>query len=128
MSERYSQKGMKAMTELSYTKHGDYLLPNLNYPETKATYGKYGIMRNDYLKKHKPGLWNRMILQGNLIPHLNEIDKTARERIDLMMPKLTVKAGITEEMKMTDQLKWVSLMNSCKAQAEEIILSELIYS
>ena len=116
------------MTELTYTKHGDYYLPNLTYPETKPTYGKYGMMREDYLKNHKPGLWNRMILHAELVPHLNEIDKTARERIEAMMPELMKSAGVTEQLKQTDQMKWVGLMNNCKAQAEEIILNELIYS
>ncbi|MGN0682113.1 MAG: TnpV protein [Oscillospiraceae bacterium] len=116
------------MTELTYTKNGDYYLPNLTYPETETTYGKYGMMREDYLKRHKQGLWNRLILHGELIQHLNEIDKTARERIELMMPELMKTAGVTEELKKTDQLKWVGLMNACRAQAEEIVLTELVYS
>ena len=128
MSVEEARKGRRTMAELTYRQNGDYLIPNLNYPEVKATYGKYGMMREDYLREHRTGLWNRMILHGELIPHLNEIDKTARERIDLMMPELMAAAGITEELKATDQLKWVGLMNSCKAQAEEIILSELVYS
>ena len=101
---------------------------NIAHPKTEAAYGKYGMMREDYLKKHRKGLWNRLILRGELTQHLNEIDTAARQRIDLMMPQLMKDAGITEEMKMTDQLRWVGLMNSCKAQAEEIIQNELIYS
>ncbi|MGN1137532.1 MAG: TnpV protein [Oscillospiraceae bacterium] len=116
------------MTELTYTKNGDYYLPNLTYPKTETTYGKYGMMREDYLKQHKQGLWNRLILHGELIQHLNEIDRTARERIELMMPELMKTAGVTEELKKTDQLKWVGLMNACRAQAEEIVLTELVYS
>ncbi|MGN0150153.1 MAG: TnpV protein [Clostridia bacterium] len=128
MSGQNSQKGLRIMTELTYTKNGDYYLPNLTYPQTEATYGKYGMMREDYLKQHKQGLWNRLILHGELIQHLNEIDKTARERIELMMPDLMKTAGVTEELKKTDQLKWVGLMNACRAQAEEIVLTELVYS
>ncbi|MCD8181245.1 MAG: TnpV protein [Firmicutes bacterium] len=116
------------MTELEYTKNGDYYIPNLTYPETKPTYGKYGMMREDYLKNHNSGLWNRLILHGELTEHLNEIDRTARERIDAMMPNLTEAAGVTEELKAADPLKWVGLMNNCKAQAEEIVLSELVYN
>ncbi|MDO5397974.1 MAG: TnpV protein [bacterium] len=116
------------MKELTYTKNGDYLIPNLTYPETEATYGKYGMMREDYLKNHRKGLWNRLILHGELTAHLNEIDRTARERIELMMPELMKSAGVTEELKATDQMKWVGLMENCKAQAEEIVLTELVFS
>ena len=115
------------MKELKYTKIGDYYILDLKYPTAKPSYGKYGMMREDYLKKHKTGLWSRLILNGTLTEHLNEIDKTARVRIELMMPQLMKDAGITEKLKMTDQLKWVGLMNNCKSQAEEIIISELIH-
>ena len=116
------------MKELTYTKNGDYYIPNLIYLETKPTYGKYGMIYEDYLKNHRKGLWNRLILHGELTAHLNEIDKTARERIELMMPKLMKSAGVTEELKSTDQMKWVGLMTCCKAQAEEIVLKELMYN
>lgn len=115
------------MKELTYTKNGDYYFPNLSYPETNPIYGKYGMMREDYLKAHKSGLWNRLILHGELTAHLNEIDKAARERIDLMMPKLTESAGATEELKTATPLKWVGLMENCKAAAEEMVLAELVY-
>ena len=114
------------MKELAYTKYGDYYLPNLTYPTTKPTYGKYGEMYEDYLKQHNPGLWNRLMLCGKLTEHLNELDGTARERIERMMPKLMETAGITDELKRTDPLKWVGLINNCKAQAKEIVLEELI--
>ena len=115
------------MKELIYTKHGDYYLPNLTYPTTKPTYGKYGMMREYYLKQHDPGLWNRLMLCGKLTEHLNEIDKTARERIDLIMPKLTESAGATDELKRTNPLKWMGLINACKSQAEESVFAELVY-
>ena len=116
------------MTKLIYRKVGDYYLPNLYYPETERTYGKYGMMREEYLKNHKPGLWNRLILHAELVPHLNEIDKIARERLEIILSDLMKSAGVTEELKQHDQLKWVGLANSCKAQAEEIIFDEIIFS
>ena len=116
------------MKELSYRKVGDYYLPNLSYPETKRTYGKYGMMREEYLKNHKTGLWNRLILHAELVPHLNEIDKIARERLESILPDLMKSAGVTEELKQKDQLKWVGLANACKEQAEEIIFDEIIFS
>ena len=116
------------MKELSYRKVGDYYLPNLSYPETKRTYGKYGMMREEYLKNNKTGLWNRMILHAELVLHLNEIDRIAREKLEQILPDLMKSAGVTEELKQKDQLKWVGLANACKAQAEEIIFDEIIFS
>ncbi|MBO4896708.1 MAG: TnpV protein [Clostridia bacterium] len=115
------------MKEITYRKAGDYYLPNLSYPETKRTYGKYGMMREEYLKNQRTGLWNRLILHAELVPHLNEIDRIARERLESILPNLMKSAGVTEELKQKDQLKWVGLANVCKAQAEEIILNEIIY-
>lgn len=116
------------MKELTYRKVGDCYLPNLNYPETERTYGKYGMIREEYLKNHKTGLWNRLILHGELVPHLNEIDRIARERLESIVPDLMESAGVTEDLKQKDQLKWVRLTNACKAQSEEIIFDEIIFS
>ena len=115
--------------ELTYTQAGDYLFPNVGLPEQPdRDLGKYGRMRRTYLKEHRPGLFNRMTLNGTLFSHLLEIEDTANSRLEAMMPQLARAAGATEQLKATDQMKWVGLMNSCKAQAEEIILSELVYS
>ncbi len=118
------------MTELTYTKNGDYRIPDLKLseePESKPL-GKYGMLRKTYLQEHRPILWNQMILSETLFPHLREIDETANRRLEQMMPELMKSAGVTEELKARDQMKWVGLMNSLKAQAEEIILSELVYN
>ena len=116
------------MKKITYRKVGDYYLPNLYYPEPKRTYGKYGMMREEYLKNYKTGLWNRMIIHGELVPHLNEIDKIARERLEIILPDLMKSAGITEELKQKDQFEWVGLANACRTQAEEIIFDEIIFS
>ena len=118
------------MTELTYTKNGDYRIPDLKLseePESKPL-GKYGMLRKTYLQEHRPILWNQMILSETLFPHLREIDETAHRRLEQMMPELMELNGVTEELKARDQMKWVGLMNSLKAQAEEIILSELVYN
>ena len=118
------------MTELTYTKNGDYRIPDLKLsedPESKPL-GKYGMLRKTYLQEHRPILWNQMILSETLFPHLREIDETAHRRLEQMMPELMQSAGVTEALKARDPMKWVGLMNTCKAQAEEIILSELIYA
>ena len=114
---------------LTYTQAGDYLFPNLGLPEQpERDLGKYGRMRLWYLREHRPGLFNRLSLNGTLYNHLLEIEDAANSRLETMMPQLARAAGATEQLKARDQLTWVGLMNSCKAQAEEIILSELVYS
>ena len=118
------------MNELNYIRNGDYLIPDLGLSETpeNAPLGKYGRMRQTYLKKHRPILWNQMILSEKLFPHLREIDEAANRRLEQLMPELMKSAGVTENLKQTEPLKWVGLMNSLKAQAEEIILNELVYN
>ena len=113
---------------LTYTRNGDYLIPDLSIQTTEQPLGKYGRMRQKYLKEHRPILWNQMILEEALFPHLLEIEQAAQNRLEQMMPRLAAEAGATESLKASDPLTWVGLMNTCKAQAEEIILSELIYA
>ena len=88
--------------------------------------GKYGRMRRQYLQAHRPGLYNSLLLSGTLYAHLLEIDQTARKRLELMMPEMAKAAGATGELKALDPLRWAGLMNTCKAQVEEVILIELI--
>lgn len=117
------------MNELTYTRSGDYWIPNLSLSQQESKpLGKYGRMRKAYLQEHRPVLWNSLILSEKLYPHLREIDETANRRLEQMMPGLTQSAGVTEALKASNPLKWVGLMNSLKAQAEEVILTELIYA
>ena len=114
---------------LSYQKNGDYLIPNLTLGEQpQKPLGKYGRMRKAYLKKHRPILYNQFLMTGKLHPHLIEIDETAQRRLEQILPQLAMEAGATEELKARDPMKWVGLMNSSKAQAEEILMEELINS
>ena len=117
------------MKELTYSRCGDYYIPDLKLSEqTETPIGKYGRMRKQYLKKHRPILYNSLILQERLYPHLLEIDKAANERMDTLMPQLMKAAGVDEALKAADQMRWVGVMNTLKAQAEEMILSELIFN
>lgn len=88
---------------------------------------KYVRMRQRYLKEHRPGLYSSLILSEKLYPHLLEIDRAVRERTDAMLPRMMEAAGVTEELKARDPMRWVGLMNTLKAQVEEVILTELIY-
>ena len=117
------------MNELTYTRSGDYWIPNLSLSQQETQpLGKYGRMRKKYLQEHRPVLWNSLILSEKLYPHLREIDETANRRLEQMMPELMQSAGVTEALKASDPMKGVGLMNSLKAQAEEVILTELIYA
>ena len=115
--------------KLTYIQNGDYLIPDLKLTEqSPKPLGKYGRMRKTYLKEHRPILYNQLLMTEKLYPHLAEIDETANRRLEQMMPKLAEAAGATEQLKARDPMKWVGLMNTCKAQAEEILLAELINS
>lgn len=115
--------------KIEYSKQGDYYFPNL-YLDTNLKYseiGRYGKLRLKFLKEHRKAEYIILFMNNKLQEHLLEIDKTANDRFEFLMKQLVKKENITEELKATDQLKWVGLMNNIKHSAEEIILKELIY-
>ena len=112
---------------MSYTLHGDYYLPDLVLREEEPTYGKYGMLRKQFLKEHRSARYQYLLLTGKLNEHLNQTDQEAREQVETLMEQMTEKQGVTEELKAQDQMKWVGLMNNIKASAEEIVLKNMIY-
>lgn len=117
------------MSKIYYKPCGDYLIPDLSLPQQLIQpLSKYGRMREKYLKENRKGLWSVMLLNGTLPAHLREIDEAANRRLDQMMSELTAQVWIAEELKERDPMKWTQMMNGLKAQAEEVILQELIYS
>ncbi len=112
---------------LSYTLHGDYYLPDLEINEEEPTYGKYGIMRKQFLKEHRSARYQYLVLTGKLTEHLNQVDKEAREKVEMLMEQMSEQWGVTEELKMQDQLEWVRRMNNIKNIAEESAM-KIIYS
>lgn len=114
--------------KLEYSENVDYFIPEiaLSKQATKPL-GKYGRLRRVYLQEHRPTLFNHLVLSEMLFLHLNEVDEQAQHLLDTMIPKMTKAAGITEQLKATDQMRWVGLMNTVKAQVEEIIFTGLIY-
>ena len=111
----------------TYRKEGDYWVPNLKAPQPRKPIGKYGRMRARFLKENAKMFYEYLRVKMELTDHLLEIDEAAHNRLEELMPKLAAEAGATEQLKRSDPLKWVGLMNSCKSQAEEIICQELIY-
>ena len=102
-------------------------LPDLKIEENLAPLGKYGLLRKSYLEEHRNSMYQAMILNGTLYSHLREIEQAANKRLDMILPEMKEKAGITEYLKATDQMRWVGLMTTVMEQAEEIVLNELIY-
>ena len=119
------------MAELTYKLVGDYLIPNLildgEEEMEEMPLGKYGMLRETFLKQHHHGTYTSMLLTGRLEPHLREIDRQAREQVDRMMDELKKQNGVDEAMKGRDQMGWVQAVNSFIAQAEEIVLAEIVY-
>ena len=114
--------------EIDYRKCGDYYIPNLVISNTKNyELGKYGRMRLNYLKTQKKAEYTILLMEDKLSEHLQEIDKTATNRYNLLMKQLAEQENITEELKAINQLEWVVKMNSIKNCTEEIIFNELIY-
>ena len=117
--------------ELTYKQAGDYLIPDLILDGEdeleEMPLGKYGMLRETFLEKHHPGTYNSMLLTGRLTPHLREIDRQAQEQVDRMVDELKKQNGVDEVMKGRDQMGWVQAVNSFKAQAEEIVLAEIVY-
>ena len=112
---------------MSYTLHGDYYLPDLVLREEEPTYGKYGMLRKQFLKEHRSARYQYLLLTGKLNEHLNQTDQEAREQVETLMEQMTEKQGVTEELKAQDQMEWVRLMNNIKASAEEIVLKNMIH-
>ena len=112
---------------MSYTLHGDYYLPDLVLREEEPTYGKYGMLRKQFLKEHRSARYQYLLLTGKLNEHLNQTNQEAREQVETLMEQMTEKQGVTEELKAQDQMERVRLMNNIKASAEEIVLKNMIY-
>ena len=111
---------------VTYSTVGDYQLPNLTLPQQEKALGKYGRLRRTYLKDHRPVLYTTMLLNGSLYPHLMELEQTAESRMQQTMEQLLKQTSAPD--KEQNQMAWVQHMNSLKAQAEELVLTELIYS
>ena len=112
---------------IEYKKVGDYYMPNLVLEKEKIILNKYGRMRLKFLKENKKAEYMIMFTKGILNKHLKEIQETAQTRVNIIIEQLKQQNNLTEEMKNTDQLYWISMMNNFKKTAEEIILNELIY-
>lgn len=101
--------------------------PNLVSTDEEPHYGKYGMMRKTYLKEHRPAMYSLYMLEDRLTEHLNTVDDEAQERMYILVRQMMDRQGITEELKVRDQMEWVRAVNGIRNMAEEIVLNELIY-
>ncbi|MDU5955704.1 MAG: TnpV protein, partial [Ruminococcus sp.] len=104
-----------------------YLMKSLLLNEEEPIYGKYGMLRKQFLKEHRSAKYQYLLLTGKLTEHLNQIDQEARKQVEILMEQMVKKQGATEELKAQDQMKWVRLMINIKSSAEEIVVKNTIY-
>lgn len=113
---------------ISYTRKGDYLLPNLKLKDKEQfNIGKYGLLRLNYIKKYQLGLYFDLLVNDKINEYLHDIDTTVMEKVQKLIKELAEKDNINEDLKQNNQMLWVSKMNNIKNIAEEIILKEYIY-
>ena len=113
---------------LTYHRKGDYFFPNLIFePEEPVQLGKYGRMRREYLKEHRPGTYSELLLEGKLNHHLAEVEETAYDNLDRLTAHMAKAENVTEALKAENQMEWVQRMNSIRDRADEIILRDFIY-
>ena len=117
---------IKIMKNNSILKYG-YLMKSLLLNEEEPIYGKYGMLRKQFLKEHRSAKYQYLLLTGKLTKHLNQIDQEARKQEEILMEQMVKKQGATEELKAQDQMKWVRLMIKIKSSAEEIVVKNTIY-
>jgi hypothetical protein len=123
MKEKIIENGIE------YVRNGDYYIPNLTVPDDKVyNIGKYGRLHSIFIKENRPCLYSMKMLRGTWLAYLEEIDTTAKEMVDKLIKDMSVKQGITEELKATDQMAWVGAMNTIRHSAEEIVLREFVCS
>lgn len=113
---------------LTYVLNGDYYIPLIEVQQDDRPIGKYGRMRMQYLKEHRPVLYNNMILTGKLHSHLVEVNECCTNMKLMLVAETAKQQGITEELKARDQMAWVGMMNNIDSSVEEFILSEYVYN
>ena len=117
----------KSINNMEYVLVGDYYIPDLKLPNEERPIGKYGRMHREYLKEHNPMMFNDLVLEGQLWTYLADLNEQADDRLACIISQMQAAEGVSEELKICDQLAWVGAMNSIRIRAEEIIRSEIIY-
>ncbi len=116
------------MQELNYIRCGDYYIPDIRLSEETRPIGCFGRMHREYLREHNPIRFDDLCLTGEMWTYLADLNEQAQSRLELIISQMKVTEGVTENLKVTDQMAWVRAMNSIRNRAEEIVISELIYN
>lgn len=123
MKERFIENGIE------YVRNGDYYIPSLTVPDDKVyNIGKYGRLHSIFIKENRPGLYSMKMLNGTWLAYLEEVDTSAKEMVNKLIKDMVAKQGITEELKVKDQMAWVSAMEQIKHTAEEFVFEDLVYA
>ena len=115
------------MKQITYVRSGDYYIPNLKLPEENRPIGRWGRMHREFLREHKPIIFNQLCLSCTLWSYLADINEQAEQKMTVLIQQMQKAEGVTEASKETDQMEWVRKMNSFRSRAEEIVIRELIY-
>lgn len=114
------------MKQITYVRSGDYYIPNLKLPEENRPIGRWGRMHREFLKEHKPIIFNQLCLSGELWSRLADTNEQAEQRMAVLIRQMKEAEGVTEELKAADQMEWVRRMNNIRNRTEEIVVHELI--
>ena len=114
------------MKQITYVRSGDYYIPDLKLPEENRPIGRWGRMHREFLREHKPIIFNQLCLSGELWSRLADINEQATQRMTVLIHQMKEAEGVTEELKAANQMEWVQRMNNIRARTEEIIWQELI--
>ena len=116
------------MEQITYIKTGDYYIPDWKLPEERRPIGRWGRMHRDYLKEHRPVVFNQLVLSGNLWAYLADINEQTQQRMDVLVKQMMASEGVTEELKDKNQMEWVQRLHHIQNCSEQIIICEIIYS
>ena len=116
------------MKQITYIKVGDYFIPDWKLHEEQRPIGRWGRMHRDYLKEYRPVIFNQLVLSGNLWTYLADINEQAKQRIDVLVKQMMVAEHINEDLKESNSMTWVQLLNNIHARANEYILNNLIFA
>ena len=113
--------------KMTYTRVGDYYIPDLKVEQEERSIGKWGRMHREYLKEYHPIQFNHLVLSGKLWTHLADLNEQAQQRMETLISQMQAAEGVAEDLKATDSMAWVQRMNNIQARAEEIVRGELIF-
>ena len=116
------------MEQIRYIKIGDYYIPDWKLPEETRPIGRWGRMHRDYLKEHRPVVFNQLVLSGNLWTYLADINEQAQQRMEVLVKQMMASESVTEELKEANQMEWIRRASNIRSKIDEIIQTELIYT